>query len=62
MNDASVFVALLDDVVLDLGGPARIILSGNGIRAVNEMSGVGLEPCANKQGWSYACGLKRLES
>lgn len=29
VNHASVFVALLDDVVLDLDGPAGIILSGN---------------------------------
>lgn len=29
VNDASVFVALLDDVVLDLDGPAGIILSRN---------------------------------
>lgn len=35
VNDASMFVALLDDVVLDLDGPAGIILSGN------EMWGVG---------------------
>lgn len=37
VNDASMFVALLDDVVLDLDGPAGIILSGNKIGGlVNE--------------------------
>lgn len=43
VNDASMFVALLDDVVLDLGGPAGIILSGNemgGGGGVNETRGL----------------------
>lgn len=32
MNDPSVFVALLDDIILDLHGPAGIIFSENEIR------------------------------